>query len=69
MADEKIDLNLDDSHLIARLIWDFAVWEARCVPPETPAMYMHINPEHIRAAANLTFLMLDLIAEWKQSHD
>jgi len=54
---------MDRAPEIARLIFEVANFQSRCAL-QSPDQ-LRITPDHIREAANLVFLSLDLINEWK----
>ncbi len=64
MSEEKFRIDLDLSFQYARLIYDCAVHQAHCREAGTTSDQLKITSEHIRDAANLIFLTLDLIKEW-----
>lgn len=63
--EEKINLKLDASLGIARLIIETAEFQARCSPVgvDPKDWSVRLTAEHVSEAANYVFLALHLIAE------
>ena len=66
MAEEQIRMTVDVDHQIANLIHGLAIYQAKCRFKRSDDVYttQRVEPDDIRDAANLTFLTMDLIAEW-----